>query len=548
MSAVAAAGSAEAGSRIAEARRAAGLSQRSLAERLGISMWTLDQLEQGRGDLALHAPAIARVTQHPLDVDPTALVEQESTGERRTRRFELSRAAPGTRLVLGSIAALVLIRFFTEVLPVLPRALNVIDIPILFAVALVALTRARAQKPRLSFALPVLLFIGLCVVSVTLNPSRVEPGPALLFVYGFVAPIVVYAAVYRLWPAGNALSVSRLLVALGLVQLVVVFAIDLPRFIATDNPDVISGTFGTNAYQLVFFLLVVTGLLGGILTLEKNRAVARIAPLLFVLILATVFLAQYRALLATTAVTVLLLGLLLGSRARGFVVGTLVVASFVMTLSYVTSRYPELKFAETVATLHENPSFFASKRLGAAGKVADLYADEPLAVVVGTGPGTYSSRAWRTFSGFESESGSNVGGRYISRLTGGRVYRTDVSDKYVLPQVRTGEIVQGSRAVTSPFSSYFSLLAEVGVFGFLLIVGTYLAATIHVLRAARLAIARAVPGDSLPALLVACFVAFAVLLQMAVLENWLEVTRVTFVAWMLLAVAMKELAAREHAP
>ncbi len=35
--------------------------------------------------------------------------------------------------MLASIAALVLVRFFTEVVPVLPRAANFVDIPIVLA-------------------------------------------------------------------------------------------------------------------------------------------------------------------------------------------------------------------------------------------------------------------------------------------------------------------------------------------------------------------------------------------------------------------------------
>src|SRR2546428_702763 len=139
-------------------------------------------------------------------------------------------------------------------------------------------------------SLPVLLFRGLFALSAVVNLGRVETGPVLVFLYGFLAPLGIYAGVYRLWPTGNAMALSRLLVALGVIQLVVVFVIDLPRFVASGhNPDVVSGTFGTNAYQLVFFLLVVLGLLAGIFTVEPKRTAARFAPALFVLILSAVF-------------------------------------------------------------------------------------------------------------------------------------------------------------------------------------------------------------------------------------------------------------------
>ena len=63
---------------------------------------------------------------------------------------------------------------------------------------------------------PTLLFLGACLISVAVNLSRVQPGPVLVFLYGFLAPVGVYAAVYRLWPPGHAASLSRLLVRLGI--------------------------------------------------------------------------------------------------------------------------------------------------------------------------------------------------------------------------------------------------------------------------------------------------------------------------------------------
>ncbi len=451
----------------------------------------------------------------------------------------------GRNLLLGSIALLVLVRFFTEVVPVIPRAANFVDVPIFFVLAIVAMAQTNAIPRGMSFSLPVLLFVSLCVLSVSLNIARVEPGPALLFLYGFLAPIGVGAAAYRLWPVGHVLSLSRMLVTLGVVELVVVGAIDLPRFIASGNPDVVSGTFGTNAYQLVFFLLLVMALLAGIFTFEKHRLSARLALPLFAGILTVIFLAQYRALLVTTALTVLFIGLLLGVRGRGIVAGIVVAASFAISLTYVEQNFPRLRFASTLTTLQQDPTLYASKRLKTAEAVINLYTDDPLAIVFGSGPGTFSSRAWQTFANADSTSQSNVQGSYVKAL-GSTNYRTDVSDRYVLPLTQ-GPTIGGSRAVTSPFSSYVSLLAEVGLPGFLLIVGMYVAVTTRAIRMAMRAMSDAVTGDPLPACVLACAIGFLLLLQMGFLENWLEVTRITFPTWMLFGVVSKELRARDGA-
>jgi O-antigen ligase/DNA-binding XRE family transcriptional regulator len=531
------------GAKVSATRRDAGLSQKALADRLGVSLWAIDSIEQGRADAALHLPAIRRIT-GATAID-RFLPRDESLSTEDIRGSHLARDATGRGLVLGAIALLVLVRFFTEVVPVVPRAANFIDIPIFIVLAFAAMAKAHADQRHaqrsMGLMVPASSFLALCVLSALVNASRTQAAPVLVFVYGFLGPLGIYAAVYRLWPRGNALALSRLLVALGVVQLLVVFTIDLRHFIESGhNPDVISGTFGTNAYQLVFFLLVVLGLLAGIFTVEPQRRAARIAPILLVLILGTIFLAQYRALLATTAVTVLLIGALIGSRARGIVAAVMIGVALVVTLQYVATRFPNLKFASTVATLTQSPTFYAAERLGSARSVERLFSDHPRFIITGTGPGTFSSRAWQTFSSSQSNSGSNVQGAYASALTGGTAYHTDVSDKYVLPQLRSGAAIQGSDALTSPYSSYLSLMAEIGLFGFFLLAGIYLAATGRALRAAARSLRHRSAGDALPAVAIASAVAFAALLQMGLLGNWLEVTRLTFLSWTLFAVVEKE--------
>ncbi|HYP48638.1 MAG TPA: helix-turn-helix transcriptional regulator [Thermoleophilaceae bacterium] len=570
------------GTRVARARRTAGLTQRYLAAGLGVSLWTVDQLERGRRDPARHLPTIAQLTNRPEnwlrgeteladrpesrlggDAERTGRPESRGVGDvgaaavaapplheagAEVAHNGLSGSERGRGLVLAALGLLVVIRFFTEVLGVLPRALNFIDVPllVLLVVAAAALHPDPNERGESTRYLPAaVVFLLLCVIAAVANPSRVEIGPVLVFVYGFLGPLVLYWSVFRLWPPGSALRLSRLLVGLLLVQLAVVATIDLPRFISTDNPDEISGTFGENPYQLVFFLLVVAAVLAGIFTFEHRRAVARFAPALFLAILGVILLAQFRALLFTTALAILALTLVLGSaRARGLVAGLVVAAAFVTTLSYTSQAFPVLNFAPVLNTFQSDPTSYVSEKGRALSHFARLYGDEPRYIATGTGPGTYSSRAWQTFANVNSTSESNVQRGYASFFTGGEAYQTDVSRKYVEPQFQKGRSIQGSKALTAPFSSYGALLAEIGLLGFLLIVGIYIRAFVQAIRMTRVARLRAPPGDPLPALLLGSAMALFVLLQLGFLENWLEVTRVTFPTWILLAVATKEFRAR----
>ena len=55
------------GERVADARRAMGLSQKALAEGLGLSLWTIDELESGRTDVTDYLDTIAGATARPVE-------------------------------------------------------------------------------------------------------------------------------------------------------------------------------------------------------------------------------------------------------------------------------------------------------------------------------------------------------------------------------------------------------------------------------------------------------------------------------------------------
>ena len=548
------------GERVIRARQRAGLTRKQLAERLDVSVWKIERLESEGEDLSRYAPAIAAATATPADwfeERAAASAPPETAGDGRSNGAapsdladgeppasgEATTSTLGANVVLVSLVLLVVVRFFTEVVPIVPRFVNFVDIPILATIAAIAIMRPSGAERSGRFTAILLLVFGflvVCTVAILANPTRVDLAPALVFLYGFLGPIGLFFAVYRLWPVGLALRLSRLLVALCVLQIVIAFGIDLPLFLANRNPDVISGTFGENPYQLVYFLLVVVGLLAGIFTFEKYRLAARLTPLLLFGILAVIFLAQYRSLLLTTALTVVFLGILLSSlAARGLVVTVLASAALLGTLAYVAQNIPALKFGETLEEARADPTFYLQARLDTFSVVERVFNDTPRFAITGTGPGTYSSRAWRTFA-VTSDSQSDVAGEYVLALTQGRPYRTDVSDKYVQPQLRTLEFLGGSSAATRPFASYLSLVAEVGLLGLVLLVAMYVWAFVRSARMTLLTGRKALPGDPLPALFCASTVAFFVLLQMGALDNWLEVTRITFIAWIVLAVATKE--------
>jgi hypothetical protein len=315
--------------------------------------------------------------------------------------------------------------------------------------------------------------------------------------------------------------------------------------VSTRNPDDISGTFGTNAYQLVYMLLVLVALVVGIATFEPDSRVARLAIPLVAAFVVVMLLAQYRALLVSTVVAAIAVAYLLKGNARGLLAVVATALVFAVAFYYIATHMPYLKLESAAKSVTGSPDEYIAGRARVVGHVLDMYADIPGTVVVGSGPGTYSSRAWQTFARADSTSRSNVAGQYATFFTGGRIFTTDVSERYVRPQLGSA-IVEGSRAISNPYSSYASLLAEVGLIGAALLIAIYAGAFARLWRMAHLVVGqRRMRGDPLPALVIATFVAFLTILQMAALENWLEVSRVTFTIWIMFAVCCREFDARE---
>lgn len=471
------------------------------------------------------------------------------------RRAELERPGSGRAVILGALGLLIVVRLFTEVLGVLPRAANFIDLPLLLALVVYAAAIARKQSVvRPWFMSAVLGFAAVWGISAIVNLQRLQMAPAMLFLYGFLSPLVFYVVTLRTWQPGGARTASRALVMLGILQFAVVLIAQVPEFLSTGDPDVISGTFGENPYQLVFFLIVVGAHVAGTAVFEPTRLISHLAIPFLLSCFVVIFLAQYRALVVSTFIAVIATSFLLakarsstaGGRAatgrlKAIVVSFAVMAALSAVFMFTAIRFPELKFMSAIDAFKDDPALLLEAgKIDAAMDVVELYQLEPQYVALGTGPGTYSSRAWYTFSFFESTSESNVAGEYVQQLTGGVVYRTDVSEQFVMPRARGQRAVLGSHALTSPFSSYLALAAEVGLFGLVILVSIYLVAIGRCFEIARRAIRSFIPGDSFPALAIAAVIAPLTLFQMALLDNWLEVVRVAAPTWILIAIVQSE--------
>ena len=121
-------------SRIARARREAGLTQRDLANRIGTTVWAIDELERGRFDHKRLVPRIESATSKPSGwvLNGAQTMLQRSRAEEHAVSASLTTTQRFDRnLVLAVLAIIITVRFFTESVGALPSAGNFIDVLLL---------------------------------------------------------------------------------------------------------------------------------------------------------------------------------------------------------------------------------------------------------------------------------------------------------------------------------------------------------------------------------------------------------------------------------
>jgi hypothetical protein len=435
-----------------------------------------------------------------------------------------------------ALVLIVCVRFFSENLKVVPALVQYIDVPVI-AVAmfcgLLLFIRKGYRRGSSRLGVVLFLFVLCCALSALVNSSRIQTLPVLMFVFNFSAPLLF--ALITTQARLDQRDIDRVLRTffwLGLVELAVCAAYGLPRFFSTGNPDYVSGTFGQNAYQFTYFMGVwLLYVLGGALwrtgTSGRKRSVS------VVVVSAAVFglfyAAQYRAMLVFFTLVILLSLWVSPAKVSRRVMLTIgLTAVSVISLIVVATSFPGLKLFKVFDLLQDSTPIVQSGKIQAVKNVGSMYEDQPHAALVGSGPATFSSRAYLTFSGKPRPEKGAIGVIAV-QLQGGR-YATDVAKKYVDSINATP--IQGGTTASSPLSSYTSLAAELGIPGLLIYLAAYVYALAYSLRRLR---SSARSGDRRGAQLAfTCFGGIVLLLVQTLFDNWLETTRVAIPLWLLI--------------
>jgi len=194
---------------------------------------------------------------------------------------------------------------------------------------------------------------------------------------------------------------------------------------------------------------------------------------------------------------------------------------------------PQLDYFESFTRL-DLASF---GKVEVATSVPSLWMDRPWALAIGVGPGTFSSRAFRTFADLPYRGG----GDDVSYGLLGATYRTRLADEFVVPILEKPEWQLGSGTADGPFTSYVSLAAESGLLGLAAISAIYLSTWHRLVR-----FARVTPDPDRRAVALLGSVALLLLLAASLLDNYLEQTRSATLAWFLVAMGWRSMLDQAH--
>lgn len=444
------------------------------------------------------------------------------------------------------LGLIILERFLTRLLSekfgLLPGWTNFLDLPILVAFAIyVALATRRQPRPKQDngFAWLVAAFLFNFAISSFFNLERLHPGAMILFLIGFLEPLAFMGLAYVLMPKQEIVGfLVKVLNFVGWIQLPVIAFVDLPRFLATRNPDFISGTFGENPYQLVFFLLSWNAIILSTPGNPKKRTARAIGILLLQgLILAIILLAQFRSIipfaLMTWGLTYLFVNREISAGIVWSALGTILFLGFFFVAN---SLFPELKYDDLLELTSRTDEVEQSGKVQSIQNYGELIVTSPEVLIIGTGPATYASRGFRTFS---VAGKGDVANELYREAFNTDYYVTDVAAKYVLPTA--GLFAFGAATSAVPWFTYLALPAELGLFGLFIVLMMYF-------KAMRICWLHRFADYGLGILTSWVLLAMALLLQMAFLENWLEVSRLTVPVWVVFGVVLGQSFAEDSKP
>lgn len=422
------------------------------------------------------------------------------------------------------VTMLIAVRFFTERFVILPRFLNPVDlvgVPLLGLLWMLSVTRIRVTGR------PVLwlsgLFLFAWAVAWLVNWKDVNWIGGILLVVGLLNPIVFYLILVNSgFDKRFCIRILRLLNLL-LVANLVIGTTDAILGINSGESDFVFGTFGVNQNQLAFFLVWTTSYW---LARWRYQGLHRLQTVIMVWSGALFLLCAFQTLWIASALAGAIVFLVLGKVSWRLVrIIALVVLVASLTLSLLNFNRFDIpgRLEEAVTNFND------LGKVELVRNVRQIWQERPEAILFGVGPGTFNSRAFRSIAIIPyagAGDSSDVAAAIVTPF-----YTSDLSTRFIIPYFEQGRFFLSGSNTDGPFTSYVSILAEVGLLGAVAIFGIYaltLRALVRSLRRSNDPVHKTLAAWGLIGILM--------LLGIAGVDNYLETTRYTLLVWLAVAI------------
>ena len=453
-------------------------------------------------------------------------------------------------LLCALLLANVLLRTFTNGLAVLPKILNVVDLPIVGLLFLMSMLQSAqgtyspwvGTVSRRLLCFCIVLFLG-CILNLKYFYFSAAASQAAML----MAPLLLFIAVTRLpFTQEHAVSYTRLLKALIILE-VIVGVLQIPIRFKTGDSESVHGTFPGNAEQYGAFLMIGILYLVALCALypQKRLRYGLVIALILVNTLALDNKASWLGIVCALGFVLWRLGALKSKLLR--IAGLFLILGLLGTfVGYVVSKTSRTlyKFEALITAVREGEV----KNLGKVKAYLDIvrsHISHPHMAVVGAGLSNFYSRASRQFYFSPTKRArmyinpnrlmpEPAGSGRASDSLGGAITlttRTPYYDRYY--NQTDGIYAIGSIQIDSPFSPYAGLVGETGL------LGTWLYLSIYVLAIRRLVkwmtLYRRDP-KIFPLLIIS--VGFTIYLMVnSIYGPLIETTRLTTLLWSMIGLA-----------
>lgn len=430
-------------------------------------------------------------------------------------------------------------RFFSEKLRILPKWIDVINFGLFFILLILLFYNLKKKDPgdngeKKFLSRIIMIFTITFFISVIVLNHYLTLGATALFYIGFMEGPLLFIAIDKLskYPLKLAQNVNKLFIHILLINFIIIFAVDIPLFLITGSPDVVSGSYGNNTYQFSMLLLICGSYLIGYNYIKKSRT--WIVIITQILILVIFYISQFRSGLPFFVFSYLsVIGFLYGKK---IIMKMIPITFFLMILIYIVlyvterEKYIEdLRFNEWMEIIAEPGKYLDYGKFKIYQNIPAMWIDEPLTFVFGAGPGNFMSRANYTFTSELSRSDKGVS-LIIKDIFGIQYPKySDLHNKYIRNSIKS-ESIFGTWQLANPYTSYLSAIAEIGIIGGISIIILYL----YLIKKSFefFKIIKNNKQKYIP-LSISLIGGTIYLFGLAFLENYWEIARVTLPVWLL---------------